>query len=166
MEAGTPPPSPPTGEQPPQRPETVEEQIDGLRAWVAQLDRRLGIRTIALGLAAVLALAAGIVGVVLATDAKDQSATKDEVASLRDQVSASTKEATQATQDTVAELEESIDALETRVSTIASSQRTSDSELDVAKDDIEELRGQITDLENEVNSIDTSPPPSSDDSGN
>jgi len=166
VEAGTPPPNPPTGEQPQQRPETVEEQIDGLRAWVAQLDRRLGIRSVALGLAVVIALAAGIVGVVLATDAKDQSATKEEVKSLRDQVNASNQEASQATEDTINEINDRIDALESRVSTIASSQRTSDSELDVAKDDIEELRGQITDLENEVNSIDTSPPPSSDDSNN
>lgn len=164
MEAGE--QKPPTGSQPEVRPETPQEQIDGLRAWVAQLDRRLGVRSLALGLAVVIALAAGVVGVVLAQDAKDNSATKDEVASLRDQVSATTKEASQATQDTIAELEESIDALEARVSTIASSQRTSDSELEVAQDDIEELRGQITDLENEVNSIDTTPPPASDDSNN
>jgi hypothetical protein len=156
----------PTGSQPVARPESVEEQIDGLRAWIAQIDRRLGIRSVAIGLAVVLALAAGIVGVVLAKDAKDNSATKDEVASLSDQVSASTKEASQSTQDTINEINDRIDALEGRVATIASSQRTSDSELDVAKDDIEELRGQITDLENEVNSIDTSPPPSSGDSGN
>ncbi len=160
MEAGD--PKTPTGEQPAQRPETVEEQLDGLRAWIAQIDRRLGIRTVALGLAVVIALAAGIVGVVLAKDAKDNSATKDEVASLRDQVSASTKEASQATQDTVSQIQDDIDALESRVATIASSQRTSDGELDVAKDDIDELRGQITDLQNEVNSIDTSPPPSND----
>jgi peptidoglycan hydrolase CwlO-like protein len=140
------------------RPESVEEQIDGLRAWIAQVDRRLGIRTLAIGVAVVLALAAGIVGVVLAKDAKDNSATKDEVASLRDQVSASTKEASQSTQDTISEINDRIEALEGRVATIASSQRTSDSELDVAKDDIEELRGQITDLQNEVNSSDTSPP--------
>ena len=157
MEAGT--PNPPTGSQPEVRPETPEEQIEGLRAWIAQIDRRLGIRSVAIGLAVVLALAAGIVGVVLAKDAKDNSATKSEVASLRDQVSASNKEASQATEDTLAGLNDRIDELEARVATIASSQRTSDSELDVAKDDIEELRGQITDLQNEVNSIDTTPPP-------
>ena len=154
MEAGDPKPT--TGSQPVVRPETVEEQIDGLRAWIAQIDRRLGIRTVAIGLAVVLALAAGIVGVVLAKDAKDNGATKDEVASLRDQVSASNKEASQSTQDTINEINDRIDALESRVATVASTQRTTDSEVEVNKDDIEELRGQITDLENEVNSIDTS----------
>jgi polyhydroxyalkanoate synthesis regulator phasin len=168
VEAGDPnlTPGPPAGAQPVVRPETVEEQVDGLRAWVAQLDRRLGIRTIALTIAVVLALAAGIVGVVLAQDAKDNGATKGEVASLRDQVNASTKEASQSTQDTIDELNNRIDALETRVATIASTQRTSGSELDVAKDDIDELRGQITDLQNEVNSIDTSPPSSGGGSSN
>ena len=164
MEAG--PPNPPTGSQPEVRPEPVQEQVDGLRAWIAQLDRRVGIRSIAGGIAVVLALAAGIVGVVLAKDAKDNSATKSEVASLRDQVSASTKEASQATEETISEIQGRIDALESRVSTIASTQRTSDAELDVAKDDIEELRDEITDLQNQINSIDTSPPPSSGGSDN
>ncbi len=151
----------PTGSQPEVRPESVEEQVEGLRAWIAQIDRRLGIRSIAGGLAVVLALAAGIVGVVLATSAKDESATKEEVESLRDQVTASNQEVSQATEDTIAEISDRIDALESRVATIASSQRTSDAELEVAQDDIEELRGQITDLQNEVAAIDTSPPPSS-----
>jgi septal ring factor EnvC (AmiA/AmiB activator) len=150
-------PKPPTGSQPEVRPESVEEQIEGLRAWIAQIDRRLGIRSVAGGLAVVLALAAGIVGVVLATSAKDESATKDEVKSLRDQVSASNEEVSESTKDTLGEINDRIDALEGRVSTIASGQRTSDSELDVARDDIDELRDQITDLRNEVNSIDTSP---------
>ena len=160
MEAGD--PKTPTGSQPEVRPETPQEQIEGLRAWVAQIDRRLGIRSVGGGLALILALAAGIVGVVLAKDAKDNSATKTEVASLRDQVSASTKETSQSVQDTIDEINSRIDELESRVATVASTQRTSDSELDVAKDDIEELRGQITDLQNEVNSIDTTPPSSSD----
>ncbi len=155
MEAGD--PKTPTVSQPEVRPETPEEQIEGLRAWIAS-DRHAGSGSAAspAGSRSCSPSPPGFVGVVLATDAKDNSATKSEVASLRDQVSASTKEASQATEDTITGLNDRIDALEARVSTIASSQRTSDSELDVAKDDIEELRGQITDLQNEVNSIDTS----------
>ncbi len=163
MEAG--PPKTPTGSQPVVQPEPIEQQVEGLRAWVAQIDRKLGIRSIAGGLAIVLALAAGIVGVVLATSAKDESATKEEVASLRDQLSASNKEASQATEDTIGSINDRIDELEARVATLASTQRTSDSELDVAKDDIEELRGQITDLQNDVNAIETAPPPTTDSGG-
>lgn len=147
---------PTTGSQPTAAPQTTDEQIEGLRAWIAQIDRKLGVRSFAGGAAVVLALAAGIVGVVLAMSAKDESATKTEVKSLRDQVSATTQQASQAAENDLSELGDRIDALESRVSTIASSQRTSDSELQVAQDDIDELRGQITDLETEVSAIDTS----------
>ena len=153
---------PATGSQPAASPpQSTEEQIEGLRAWIAQIDRKLGIRSVAGAIAIVLALAAGIVGVVRAMSAKDESATKAEVTSLRDQVSASTREVSQAAEDDLTEINDRIDALETRVSTIASSQRTTESEIQVVQDDIDELRGQLTDLEGEVNSIDTTPPPAS-----
>jgi uncharacterized protein HemX len=164
MEAGN--PKTPTGSQSVVAPQPVEEQIEGLRAWIAQIDRKLGIRSWAGGLAVVLALAAGIVGVVLAMSAKDESATKTEVKAVRDQVSASTQEASQATKDTLAGLSDRIDALESRVSTIASSQRTSDSELQVVQDDIDELRGQITDLQNTASSANSGTQPNLGNSGN
>ena len=62
--AGQPPPARSRAASPPQ---STEEQIEGLRAWIAQVDRRLGVRSVAGGVAVVLALAAGIVGVVLAS---------------------------------------------------------------------------------------------------
>ena len=174
MEAGSPktptgsePATPPAaGSQPTPAPQTTEEQIEGLRAWIAQLDRRLGIRSFAGGVAVVLALAAGIVGVVLAMSAKDESATKTEVKSLRDQISATTQEASQATQDDISQINDSIDALEARVSTLAYDQRTSDSELKVVQDDIDELRGQITDLETAASAADSSSSPDGGNTGN
>lgn len=161
-------PTPPTGQQPSTprpdapgpggpatgsqeaAPQTIDQQLEGLRAWLAQLDRRLGVRSLAGGLALVLALAAGIVGVVLAIGAKDDSATKAEVQTLSERVSATTKEASQAAQQDLSTLSDRLDALEGRVSTIASGQRTSDSELKVTQGDIDELRGQISDLKTAV----------------
>jgi septal ring factor EnvC (AmiA/AmiB activator) len=157
---------PATGSQPVAAPQSTAEQIEGLRAWVAQIDRKLGIRSLAGGLAIVLALAAGIVGVVLAIGAKDESATKAEVTSLRDEVSASTREVSRAAADDLTAINERIDALEGRVATIASSQRTSESELQVVQDDIDDLRGQLTDLESEVSAIESAPPPTADGSNN
>jgi uncharacterized protein HemX len=154
------------GSEPAAAPQTTEEQIEGLRAWIAQIDRRLGIRSFAGGAAVVLALAAGIVGVVLAMSAKDESATKTEVKALRDQVSATTQEASQATQDDISQINDSIDALEARVSTLASGQRTSDSELEVVQDDIDELRGQITDLETAASAANSASPPDTGNTGN
>ncbi len=126
-----------TGEHPEP---TVDERL-------ARLERRLGIRSLALGAAVVLALAAGIVGVVLALGAKDESATKDEVATLRDQVEAVQQEAAKAAEQDVATLTDRLDALEGRVNTIAGGQRTTESELSVVQDDIDELRDQVADLE-------------------
>ena len=165
------PPKQPTGSHPATG--NADRADDGLAAgdpdsagadrrparWVAQLDRRLGIRSIAGGLALVLALAAGIVGVVLAMDAKDESATKTEVKSLSERVSANTEEATQAVKDELQTLTDRLDALEGRVSTVASSQRTADSEIKVAQDDIDELRGQITDLETQIDAAARPPRP-------
>jgi septal ring factor EnvC (AmiA/AmiB activator) len=154
---GSQPAAPTTGSQPAAAPPTPEQQLEGLRAWVARLDRRLGVRTVAGALVLILALAAGIVGVVLATNAKDESATKDELRALSAQVEAVGREASQAAEEDVASLSDRIDSLEARVSTIASSQRTGQSELDVAKDDIDELRNQIADLETTVNNLESAP---------
>lgn len=140
------PPERPTGSDP--ATETPEERVEGLRAWIARVDRRLGIRSFAGGVALVLALAAGIVGVVLGLAAKDESATKGEVRSLQSQLESVQREASEAAEEDVASIGERLDALEARVNTIAGGQRTGESELSVVQDDIEDLRSQITDLEN------------------
>lgn len=140
------PPQPPTGSQPVAA-ETPEERLEGLRAWVARIDRRLGIRSFAGGAAVVLALAAGIVGVVLALSAKDESATKSEVRSLATQVESVQREAAEAAEEDVASLGDRLDALEGRVNTLSGGQRTTEGELSVVQDDIEDLRDQVSDLE-------------------
>ena len=140
------PPKPPTGTQPVVA-ETPEQRVEGLRASVAKLERRLGVRSFAGATAVVLALAAGIVGVVLALSAKDESATKGEVRSLASQLESVQREAAQAAEEDVASLIDRLDALEGRLNTIAGGQRTAESELSVVQDDIEELRDQISDLE-------------------
>jgi uncharacterized protein HemX len=146
---------PATGQGPAARPATTEERIEGLQASVAQVDRKLGIRTYAIGAGVVLALAAGIVGVVLAISAKDESATKDEVRALRDQVGAVSEEATQAAEESVQSLSARLDSLESRLNELSSSQRTADDELSVVKDDIQDLRNQISDLETSAGASDT-----------
>jgi uncharacterized protein HemX len=141
MEASGPTPAPGS------RPATAEHQVVPVEERLARLERKLGVRSVALGAAVVLALAAGIVGVVLALGAKDESATKNEVRALRDQVEAVQQEAAKSTEQDVATLTDRLEALEGRVNTIAGGQRTAESELSVVQDDIDELRGQISDLE-------------------
>jgi uncharacterized protein HemX len=131
----------------PALPPTTEERLETLEASVTRVERKLGVRSYAGGAALVLALAAGIVGVVLAVSAKDESATKADARSLHDQIESVQRQAATAAEDDIATLNDRLDALEGRVNTVASSQRTSDSELSVVQDDIDDLRNQISDLE-------------------
>jgi len=142
MEAGPEkkPADTPTGEQP-------TTTLDGLRAWVAQLDRKLGTRFYALGAATVLALAAGIVGIVLALQVKDDSATDTDLDELREEVAGVERSATQAAQDDLSALGDRVSQLESQLQALRSDQTSTDQELSVIQDDIEDLRNDITDLE-------------------
>jgi rhodanese-related sulfurtransferase len=120
------------------------ERIDGLRAWLAQLDRKVGVRTFILAALAVLALAAAAVALVLAVQLKQDAATKDDVSSLRDQLTGVQESATQAAQSGVRSLNQRLTDLETKVDRISSGQRTTKRELRVIQGDIKELRSQTS----------------------
>src|SRR5215208_2601071 len=77
------PTAPPTR---PARPVGPNERIDGLRAWVAQVDRKLGVRTYIGAALTLLALAAAGVALFFALQAKQDSATKSELDSVRSQL--------------------------------------------------------------------------------
>jgi uncharacterized protein HemX len=138
--AGEARPSPPT--PPPQRPD-AHARIDGLRAWLGDLDRRLGLRTYVLGAAALLALAAAVVALVLVLQLKRDAATESDVNSLKGQLSGVQRSAANAAQRSVQSLNRRLTALEGRVNRLSSGQATSRRELKVAQDDIKELRREI-----------------------
>ena len=109
---------PPLGERPPPlRARPIEEELDGIRAWLADIDRKLGTRTYAGAAAVVLALAAAIVALVLAIDARDNSAGQGDVERLETQISevAERAGAAQSTGQDVSSLESRIAALEADV---------------------------------------------------
>ena len=148
MEAGAPPP--PQQSKTPQEAAASQdpaEKLEGVHAWVAQLDRKLQTRFYALGAATVLALAAGIVAVVLALSVQDDSATKSELAELRDQVDNATRSASNAAQDDVADLDDRLAEIESQIEAIRSDQGSADRELSVVQDDIADLRDQIDTVE-------------------
>ena len=126
---------------------TVDERIDGLRAWVAQLDRKLGVRSYAGGAALVLALAAGIVAIVLVLGVKDDSATTDDLQRLRDEVAGVEESATQAAQDDLAGLTDRVDAMESQVAGLRADTDASAKEIEVVQDDIVDLRDDISALQ-------------------
>jgi len=133
--------------RPPASPEArvdPQERIDGLRAWVAQIDRKLGVRTYVGAAIAVLALAAAAVGLALTLSLKQDAATEDDVQSLRDQISAVERSASKAALEDVQALERRLTELEAKVNRISSAQTTTRRELKVVQDDIKELRGQVS----------------------
>ena len=161
MESG----STPTEQPKPPPPTPGPDTLDGLRAWVAQLDRKLGTRFYALGAATVLALAAGIVAIVLVLGVKDDSATKDDLAELRDEVAGVEKSASQAAQDDVAALGDRISQLESAVTDLRADQTATDREISVVQDDISDLRNDVSALESADTSGSTTDTGSGDGSG-
>jgi polyhydroxyalkanoate synthesis regulator phasin len=150
---------PATGEQPKTGEQAAlaepHERIDGLRSWVAQVDRKLGIRTYALGAACVLGLAGAAVALVLTLQTQEDAATKDEADALRTQIEEVERSAFEATEEGVASLSERLDAVEGRVSGLRGDLDTTTEEISVIQDDIDELRDQISQLETDVSDLES-----------
>jgi cell division protein FtsB len=62
--------------------------LDGLRAWIGEVERKLGMRTRVFLVLAAIAIAGAAAGIYLALDAADESVSKDEVRALQEQVEA------------------------------------------------------------------------------
>jgi uncharacterized protein HemX len=135
------------GEQRPPQSVDPHERIDGLRSWLAQVDRKLGLRTYLGAAVAVLALAAGGAAIVLALGAKEDAATDADVQNLREELTGVEQTAAAAAQEDVESLNESLADIENQISRLESEQRSQNNELSVVQDDIQDLRDQISDLE-------------------
>jgi uncharacterized protein HemX len=120
------------------------EETAGLRAWLAETDRKLGFRTYIGAALVVLAVAAAAVALVLTLSLKRDSPTQDEVDSLRDQLSVVQLSAAQAAQRGAESVNQRLTALEGRIDKLEADQTTSKRELQVVQDDIKELRSQVS----------------------
>lgn len=147
---GEDPYNPPTGGGEPPSPPTGERDPEGERAWLAQLDRKVGTRTYAGAAAIVLALAAGIVAIVLAVDARDNSATKGDLNRLERELTGVAEQAGEAdeAQESIDSLSGRLDELEDQVGGLSTADSETNDRLGVIEDDIEALRQQISDLDN------------------
>ncbi len=126
---------------------SIPERLEGQRAWIAQLDRRIGVRTYAGAAALVIALAAAAVALVLVLQLQDEAATTDDVTALEAQIEEVNDTAADAAQEDVQDLSERLGALETEVAEFTSGQDSTDQEISVIQDDIQDLRDQIADLD-------------------
>jgi len=142
MEAGrTPTPVPPT----------PEEELLALRESVEELDRKVSTRFYALAAATVLALAAGIVGIVLTLGLKDDAATNQDLRELRDEVAGVERSASEAADDDLAALGDRVTDLESQIQGLRSDQDGTDTEISVLQDDIAELRDDLAAAQSAAN---------------
>ena len=140
--SGTPQPAQPAAAH--QAPADPQERIDGLRAWIAQVDRKLGVRTYVGAAVAVLALAAAAVGLVLTLTLKQDAATESDFDSLRGLITAVEQSASEAAQEDVQGFDRRLAELEDEVNRLSTAQTTTRRELKVVQDDIKELRSQVS----------------------
>jgi hypothetical protein len=93
--------------------------LDGLRAWIGEVERKLAARTRVVLVLVAIAIGGAGAGIYLALEAGDDAATKDDVQRVADQFQAqieSTGAATTGNPDPrVTQLETELDALEARV---------------------------------------------------
>jgi septal ring factor EnvC (AmiA/AmiB activator) len=114
---------------------------------MAQLERKLGVRTYIGAALAVLALAAGGAGIFLALQVERDAATDADVENLREELTGVEQTAAQAAQEDVQALGRRITDLEGQISRLRSQQRSQSNELSVTEDDIQDLRDQISKLD-------------------
>jgi uncharacterized protein HemX len=145
--ATQPPNRPATGSQPAVAEPTIHERLEGQRSWLAQLDRRLGVRTYAGAAAVVIALAAAAVALVLVLQLDDEAAKNSEIDQLREEIAGVEDSASQAAEDDVQTVTERIGELEADISEATSTQDATDQQISVLEDDIQDLRDQIADLD-------------------
>jgi hypothetical protein len=60
--------------------------LDGLRAWIGLVERRLMMRTRVFLVLVAIAIGGAVAGIVLAIDAQNDAVSKDEVQSVRDEL--------------------------------------------------------------------------------
>lgn len=138
-------PEPPTGEQ-----AIPGQGLDGIRAWLAQLERELRTRSRIAAGAVIVALAASGVAIYFALDSPDDAATKSELNEVRTKITTVEQSALRAAADDVAAFGGEINRLEQMIRSQAGTAKRNRSELGVVTDDIDDLRRQISDLSDQL----------------
>jgi hypothetical protein len=91
--------------------------LDGLRAWIGMVERKLTMRTRVFLVLTAIAIGGAAAGIVLAIDAQNNSVSKDDLQSVRDEL-AGTSAPTEAPQ--TSELEAQIETLRGEIAALRS----------------------------------------------
>ena len=94
--------------------------LDGLRAWIGEVERKLGIRTKVMLALAVIAIAIAGAGIYLSIDTRESSVSESDVQALQQQLEARIDSASEGGSET-ATLKTEVEALRTQVEELESS---------------------------------------------
>jgi uncharacterized protein HemX len=131
-----PAPKPATKKAAPKKPSTMEERMEGVQGWMAELEKKQERNGRVGGVAVLLALLAAAGALYLGITNKQDAATKDDVDELTEKVDALGASVQQQTQDQLRGLNQRLSALEQQLTGVTEGQR--------------KTQNQITALENRV----------------
>lgn len=90
--------------------------LDGLRAWIGLVERKLTMRTRVFLVLVAIAIGGAGAGIVLAIDAQDNAVTKSDLQSVRDELAGTAAAPTETPQ--ASELEANLEALQAEVAAL------------------------------------------------
>ena len=101
----------------------LEERMEGVQGWMAEIERRQGRMTYFGAAAALLALVAAGVALFLAVTTKNDAVTKDDLAQLRGQVDGLKQQITATTQKQLKATSETLGSLDQRIEALKAAQK-------------------------------------------
>ena len=130
---------------------TAAERLDGMRGWLGDLDRTVGVRSrIGLVLAAIAIGAAGA-AIYLALNAKEQSASDRDVSALRDKLDSVQQNANSTARD--------VTALKGSVNSARSQSSAANATASKLQSQVKTLQGDVQDLQRSASSAAATPAP-------
>jgi hypothetical protein len=97
--------------------------LDGLRAWIGEVERKLGMRTRVFIVLVAIAVGGAGGAIYLALDAQDEAVSKSDLESVRDELAGAA--AAPATDGSVSQLEAEVKALQGEVATLRAAEGAS-----------------------------------------
>jgi hypothetical protein len=94
--------------------------LDGLRAWIGEVERKLGMRTRVFLVLVAIAVGGGAAGIYLALEAADESVSKDEIQALQERVEAGAGAETGGEAAAVSALKAEVETLRNQLSELQS----------------------------------------------
>jgi len=97
----------------------IAMSLDGLRAWIGLVERKLTMRTRIFLVLVAIAVGGAAAGIVLAIDAQDNAVSKDDLQAVRDELAGAAPAAT-TSEGEVSELKAEVEALQAEVAALKS----------------------------------------------